>query len=52
MFKDYVKLVLEMYEINKGKVSVESKVEVKIKDDLLIVYILGVVEFCLKIYEN
>ncbi|HBY2808223.1 TPA: NADP-dependent malic enzyme [Clostridioides difficile] len=52
MSKDYAKLALEMHEINKGKVSVESKVEVKTKDDLSIAYTPGVAEPCLKIHEN
>ncbi|HBG0438600.1 NADP-dependent malic enzyme [Clostridioides difficile] len=52
MSKDYAKLALEMHEINKGKVSVESKVEVKTKDDLSTAYTPGVAEPCLKIHEN
>ncbi|ERM50057.1 malic enzyme, N-terminal domain protein [Clostridioides difficile F665] len=48
MSKDYAKLALEMHEINKGKVSVESKVEIKTKDDLSTAYTPGVAEPCLK----
>ena len=44
MSKDYAKLALEMHEINKGKVSVESKVEVKTKDDLSTAYTPGVAD--------
>lgn len=52
MSKDYAKLALEMHEINKGKVSVESKVEIKTKYDLSTAYTPGVAEPCLKIHEN
>ncbi|WP_455537841.1 NAD(P)-dependent malic enzyme [Terrisporobacter sp.] len=50
--KDFAQLSLEMHEKNGGKVSIQSKVEVKSKDDLSIAYTPGVAEPCLKIKEN
>ncbi|KPI56547.1 malate dehydrogenase [Clostridioides difficile] len=52
MSKDYAKLALEMHEVNKGKINVQSKVEIKTKDDLSTSYTPGVAEPCLKIHEN
>ena len=50
--KDFAKLALEMHENSGGKVSINSKVEVKNKEDLSIAYTPGVAEPCLKIKEN
>ena len=50
--KNFAKLALEMHENNVGKVSIQSKVEVKSKDDLSTAYTPGVAEPCLKIKEN
>ena len=41
-----------MHEENGGKVSIQSKVKVKCKDDLSTAYTPGVDEPCLKIKEN
>lgn len=43
---------LELHEKNKGKLSVESKVAVKNKDDLSLAYSPGVAEPCRKIAAN
>ena len=50
--KDFAKLALEMHEESKGKVSIQSKVKVKCKDDLSTAYTPGVASPCLKIKEN
>ena len=50
--KNFAQLALEMHENHGGKVSIQSKVEVKCKDDLSIAYTPGVAEPCLKIKEN
>lgn len=50
--KNFAQLSLEMHENNGGKVSIQSKVEVKCKDDLSTAYTPGVAEPCLKIKEN
>ena len=50
--KDFAQLSLEMHEKNGGKVSIQSKVEIKCKDDLSTAYTPGVAEPCLKIKEN
>ena len=49
--KDFAQLSLEMHEKNGGKVSIQSKVEIKCKDDLSTAYTPGVAEPCLKIKE-
>ncbi|NFG61117.1 malic enzyme-like NAD(P)-binding protein [Clostridium sp. CMCC3677] len=49
---DYSKMALEMHEINKGKVSVKSKVTIKTKEDLSVAYTPGVAEPCRKIRDN
>lgn len=43
---------LKMHEENKGKISVESKVALKEKEDLSMAYTPGVAEPCRKINEN
>ena len=50
--KDFAQLSVEMHEKNGGKVSIQSKVEIKCKDDLSTAYTPGVAEPCLKIKEN
>jgi len=50
--KNFAQLALEMHENHGGKVSIQSKVEVKCKDDLSTAYTPGVAEPCLKIKEN
>lgn len=50
--KDFAQLSLKMHEKNGGKVSIQSKVEIKCKDDLSTAYTPGVAEPCLKIKEN
>lgn len=50
--KDFAQLSLEMHEKYGGKVSIQSKVEIKCKDDLSTAYTPGVAEPCLKIKEN
>ena len=50
--KDFAQLSLEKKEKNGGKVSIQSKVEIKCKDDLSTAYTPGVAEPCLKIKEN
>jgi len=50
--KNFAQLALEMHENHRGKVSIQSKVEVKCKDDLSTAYTPGVAEPCLKIKEN
>lgn len=50
--KNFAQLALEMHENQGGKVSIQSKVEVKCKDDLSTAYTPGVAEPCLKIKEN
>ena len=50
--KDFAQLSLEMHEKNGGKVSIQSKVEIKCKDDLSTAYTPGVAEPCLKIKKN
>lgn len=49
---DYNKLALDMHKENKGKISVESKVSVKNKDDLSTAYTPGVAEPCRVIHKN
>lgn len=49
---DYNKEALKMHEKHKGKITVESKIELKTKDDMSIAYTPGVAEPCRKIYEN
>ena len=44
--KDFAQLSLEMHEKNGGKVSIQSKVEIKCKDDLSTAYTPGVAEPC------
>ena len=50
--KNFAQLALEMHENHGGKVIIQSKVEVKCKDDLSTAYTPGVAEPCLKIKEN
>ncbi|MCC3869707.1 NAD(P)-dependent malic enzyme [Terrisporobacter mayombei] len=50
--KNFAQLALEMHENHGGKVSIQSKIEVKCKDDLSTAYTPGVAEPCLKIKEN
>ena len=50
--KDFAQLSLKMHEKNGGKVSIQSKGEIKCKDDLSTAYTPGVAEPCLKIKEN
>lgn len=50
--KNFEQLALEMHENHGGKVSIQSKVEVKCKDDLSTAYTPGVAQPCLKIKEN
>ncbi|WP_434798653.1 NAD(P)-dependent malic enzyme [Terrisporobacter vanillatitrophus] len=50
--KNFAQLALEMHKNHGGKVSIQSKVEVKCKDDLSTAYTPGVAEPCLKIKEN
>lgn len=50
--KNFAQLALEMHENHGGKVSIQSKVEIKSKDDLSTAYTPGVAEPCLKIKEN
>ena len=50
--KDFAQLSLKMHEKYGGKVSIQSKVEIKCKDDLSTAYTPGVAEPCLKIKEN
>ncbi|PKL36637.1 NAD-dependent malic enzyme [Candidatus Peregrinibacteria bacterium HGW-Peregrinibacteria-1] len=52
MTSDVKKRALELHEKYKGKISVESKVSVKNRDDLSVFYTPGVAEPCLKIAEN
>jgi len=49
---DYNKLALEMHKKYKGKISVESKVEVATKDDLSTAYTPGVAEPCREIHKD
>lgn len=49
---DYNKLSIEMHKKYKGKISVESKVEVNTKYDLSIAYTPGVAEPCREIHED
>lgn len=50
--KNYSELALTMHEENRGKISVESKIKVKTRDDLSTVYTPGVAEPCREIYKN
>ena len=50
--KNFAQLALEMHENYGGKLSIQSKVEVKCKDDLSTAYTPGVAEPCLRIKEN
>ena len=52
MSKNYSELALELHELKKGKISVESKVEVLDRDDLSTSYTPGVASPCLKISEK
>ncbi|WP_053955566.1 NAD(P)-dependent malic enzyme [Inediibacterium massiliense] len=49
---DYNEMALKLHKENKGKISIESKIPVKNKDDLSIAYTPGVAEPCRKINEN
>lgn len=50
--KDLKQRSLELHESNKGKITVESKIKVKTKEDLALAYSPGVAEPCRKISEN
>lgn len=50
--KDYNELALKLHKENKGKISVNSKVEVKDKDDLSIAYTPGVAMPCREIHDD
>ncbi len=50
--KDYNQLALKLHKENKGKISVNSKVEVKDKDDLSIAYTPGVAMPCREIHDD
>lgn len=52
MKSDLKKRSLELHLINKGKISVESKVKIKNSDDLSLAYSPGVAEPCLHIKDN
>jgi malate dehydrogenase (oxaloacetate-decarboxylating) len=49
---NYQEEALKLHEAKKGKVAINSKVEIETKDDLSIAYTPGVAEPCKKIYEN
>jgi malate dehydrogenase (oxaloacetate-decarboxylating) len=49
---DYNKMALELHKKHQGKISVESKVEVKTKEDLSLAYTPGVAEPCRKIAKD
>ena len=49
---DYNKMALALHKEKRGKISVESKVEVKTKEDLSIAYTPGVAEPCRAIHQN
>lgn len=49
---DYNKMALELHEKHQGKISIESKVEVKTKEDLSLAYTPGVAEPCRKIAKD
>ena len=50
--KDYAALSIEAHKKAKGKISIESKMPLKTKDDLSIAYTPGVAEPCSQIAEN
>src|SRR5699024_1243994 len=43
---------LHMHKVNQGKLSVQSKVPIRNKDDLSLAYSPGVAEPCKEIFEN
>lgn len=49
---DYNRGSLKMHEKNKGKISVEGKIQIKNKDDLSMAYSPGVAEPCKEIFKN
>lgn len=49
---DYKEMSLKLHEEKEGKIEVTSKVPVKDKNDLSVVYTPGVAEPCKKIHEN
>lgn len=49
---DYNKMALELHKKHQGKISIESKVEVKTKEDLSLAYTPGVAEPCRKIAKD
>jgi malate dehydrogenase (oxaloacetate-decarboxylating) len=49
---DFNQLSLKMHEENKGKVSIQSKITLKTRDDLSTAYTPGVAEPCRKIAAN
>lgn len=49
---DYKEMSLKLHEEREGKIEVISKVSVKDKNDLSVVYTPGVAEPCKKIHEN
>ncbi|CAH2212937.1 NAD(P)-dependent malic enzyme [Tepidibacter aestuarii] len=50
--KDYNELALKLHKENKGKISVNSKIEVKNKDDLSTAYTPGVAMPCREIHND
>ncbi|HSQ33884.1 MAG TPA: malic enzyme-like NAD(P)-binding protein [Peptostreptococcaceae bacterium] len=50
--KDYSQLALELHRKHKGKIEVQSKVQVENKDDLSIAYTPGVAKPCLEIARD
>ena len=50
--KNYSELALIMHEENRGKISVESKIRVKTRDDLSTAYTPGVAEPCREIHKD
>src|SRR5690554_527669 len=49
---DYFKLALQMHKKYMGKISVNSKVSIKDKDDLSMAYTPGVAEPCKEIHRD
>ncbi|MBU4339371.1 MAG: NAD-dependent malic enzyme, partial [Euryarchaeota archaeon] len=43
---------LKFHELHRGKIEIRSKVRVKTKEDMSLVYTPGVAEPCLRIHEN
>lgn len=49
---NYSELSLAMHEENKGKISVESKIKIKTKEDLSTAYTPGVAQPCIEIHQD